>query len=109
MRLLDLEPQFLRIAEPNKLYHHVDSIAEADGMLFLCPKCFVTNAGPVGAHSVVCWRPHVSQTELPVPGRWEFEGTGLHDLTLVAGSSSVLITGGCNAHFFVRGGEIVMC
>jgi hypothetical protein len=109
VRLLDLEPRFEKIVEPNKLYHGVDSIAEADGVLFLCPKCFVENSGPVGTHSVLCWRPRVPQTEFPVPGRWEFEGTGLHDLTLVAGSSSVLLTGGCNAHFFVRQGEIVMC
>jgi hypothetical protein len=43
----------------------------------------------------------------PTPGRWDFQGTGLQDLTLVAGSSSVLLTGGCRAHFFVRDGEIV--
>lgn len=87
----------------------VESVAEADGVVFLCPKCFQENNGPVRTHSVVCWRPRVPQGEnIEGPGRWEFEGTGLHDLTLVAGSSSVLLTGGCNAHFFVRGGEIVM-
>jgi hypothetical protein len=31
------------------------------------------------------------------------------DITLVAGSSSVLLTGGCQAHFFVRGGQIEGC
>lgn len=78
-------------------------------MLFLCPKCFAANGGNVGTHSCICWRPCVPQTEDPKPGRWEFEGSGLSDLTLVAGSSSVLLQGGCDAHFFVRAGEIVMC
>ena len=77
--------------------------------MFLCPRCFQTNQGPVGTHRVICWRPHVPQSFFPVPGRWEMEGSGLSDLTLVAGSSSVLLRGGCDAHFFVRGGEIQMC
>ncbi len=36
-------------------------------------------------------------------------GTGIADLTLVAGSSSVALQGGCKAHFFVRDGAIVDC
>jgi len=51
----------------------------------------------------------VPQTWPPVPGRWEMLGTGLADLTLVASSSSVLLTEGCRAHFYVQGGQIVMC
>jgi hypothetical protein len=58
---------------------------------------------------VLCWRPRVPQTWPPVPGRWEMLGTGLADLTLVASSSSVLLTEGCRAHFYVQGGQIVMC
>ena len=84
----------------------VDRIAEADGVTFLCPVCFVANGGSVGTHSVCCWRPRVPQTVKPVPGRWEFQGTGIDDLTLVAGSSSVLLQGPCGAHFFVRNGAI---
>lgn len=109
MKLLELEPRFIRIVEPGKMFRDVDLISEADGVLFLCPKCFQTNGGTIGTHSVICWRSRVPQTEDPKPGRWEFEGTGLHDLTLVAGSRSVLLMGGCNAHFFVRSGDIVMC
>lgn len=105
MRLTDLEPRFLKITSPTT-FQDVDTIAEADGVIFLCPKCSATNGGPVGTHSVICWRPHVGQEHDPKPGRWEFQGTGLHDLTLVAGSSSILLKGGCEWHGFIRNGEV---
>jgi hypothetical protein len=102
VKLTDLEPQFLKITSPTT-YHHVETIAEADGIMFLCPKCFAT-------HSILCWRPRVDASHRPGPGRWEFEGASYNDLTLVAGSSSVFLTGdGCKAHFFVRNGEIIGC
>lgn len=137
MRLLDLEPRFIRRevrvettrhlkpgVDPHQPWTDADveertgpveylvtvhELAEADGVIFLCPKCHATNGGPVGTHSVICWRPRVPPDVDPKPGRWEFQGTGLGDLALVAGSSSVLLMGGCNAHFFVRGGDIVLC
>jgi len=88
----------------------VDTIAEADGIRMLCPKCYDDPpVGPVGTHSVICWSPKISQDHDPKPGRWDLVGTSIDDLTLVAGSSSVLIQGGCHAHFFVRGGYIVGC
>lgn len=107
MRLLDLDPSFRRILD-ERTHETVDDIAQADGVMFLCPKCFVTNGGEIGAHSVICWSPKVPQTWPPTPGRWELRGTGLHDLTLVAGSSSILLLGGCAAHFFIRNGQIEM-
>lgn len=59
-----------------------------------------------GIHSVICWEPNVPQTTNPVPGRWNMNGTGLHDLTLTAGSSSVLVHCDTQAHFFIQNGEI---
>lgn len=108
MTLFDLEPQFIKISS-NDTYQHVDTITEADGIFFLCPKCFEANKGNVGTHGVICWMPHVPQTREPKPGRWSLVGSGYSDLTLVAGSSSVALGGGCNAHFFVTKGEIQMC
>jgi hypothetical protein len=88
----------------------VDTVAEADGVFYLCPVCFAKNGGPRGTHAIISWRPRVPQTISPTPGRWEFEGTTLDDITLVAGSSSILLqTAPCKAHFFIRNGEIVMC
>jgi hypothetical protein len=86
----------------------VDAIALADGVMFLCPKCFDDPPiGPIGTHSVICWSPTIGQDHGPKPGRWNLVGTSIDDLTLVAGSSSVLLQGGCDAHFFVRDGRIV--
>lgn len=107
MRVLDLDPSFLKIAsEDYRTYQKVNTIAEADGIVFLCPKC--VQDGRPGAHSVICWRPNVPQKEgLVGPGRWQFEGNDLVDLSLVASSSSVLVGPPCSAHFWIRGGEVV--
>ena len=109
MRLLDLDPSFLKIAsEDYRTYQQVSTLAEADGIVFVCPQCVKKLGGRPGAHSIICWRPSVPQREgLTGPGRWQFEGNDLVDLTFVAGSSSVLVGGGCQAHFWIRNGEIV--
>lgn len=109
MKLLELEPQFLRY-EPGFM-HYVPTLAEAQGIRFLCPKCFLANKGKVGTHGVICWSssrgvPDIAQ---PGPGRWKMSGTGYQDLTLSAEpgkSDSVLLLAGCVWHGFVRNGEI---
>jgi hypothetical protein len=106
LKLAQLEPA-LYIIESPRLYRRTRSLWAADGIWFLCPKCFQANGGRVGTHQVACWRPRVPQTISPTPGRWEFQGTSLKDLSLVAGSSSILLTSGCQAHFFVTNGEIL--
>ena len=106
MRLIELEPRFLKITQPDSWNTDV-SKDEADGIMFLCPVCFVANKGNVGTHSIICWRPHVPQTQSPTTGRWEMLGTGFNDLTLQAGSSSIFLnTASCAAHFFITNGEI---
>lgn len=113
MRLRDLVDGndcfgFIRreVVDGGEGHRAVDAVEDADGVLFLCPRCFKANGGSVGTHAVLCWRPRVPADVDPKPGRWEFQGTGLDDLTLVAGSSSILLLGGCGAHFFIRGGAI---
>lgn len=105
--LTRLEPWFLKCLSPRE-FRLVETLAEADGVRFLCPVCFL-EAGEtaVGVHSVLCWQPHIGQEVTPGPGRWHFDGTGIEDLTLRAGSSSVLLRNGCQAHFFVRGGHVL--
>ncbi len=105
--LTDLRPQLLKIIDEKSWRNEGVSFAEADGLLFLCPVCFDACGGSVGCHSIICWQPHVPQTITPIPGRWAFQGTSLEDLTLVAGSSSIHLTGpGCGAHFYIRNGRI---
>jgi hypothetical protein len=57
MRLTDLNPRFLRRAPKDGIEYwpEVPTIAEADGIVFLCAKCFAANGGPVGTHSIICW------------------------------------------------------
>lgn len=128
MRLSELEPQFVRREErieqwtrrkddgsneevtgPREYYVYVDTPQEADGITFMCPKCFDQNKGSKGTHWVMCWTPKISQDVTPKPGRWNLVGTNYEDLSLVAGSSSVLITNGCLAHFLIQKGEITFC
>ena len=112
MRLLDLQPQFLSYREENdgqrRVFHRWEvTIGEAHGVMFKCPRCWRDNGGPVGTHSIVCWSPSVPDNATPGPGRWTMMGTGLGDLSLVAGSSSVQLHGGCRWHGFVRNGEVI--
>ncbi len=106
MKLTDLEPRFLTVNPATKIMTEVDTISVAEGISFLCPKCFKKNNGRIGTHQVICWEPGVPQTVWPTPGRWIMKGLGFSDLTLKAGSSSVALLGGCRAHFFVTKGEI---
>ena len=113
MRLRELEAVFVRyVGDDGKSMHVGDppdvALEQADALMFLCPKCFAENGGPRGTHRVICNRPRVPLREGTYvgPGRWEFMSSTIDDLSLVAGSSSVQLLGGCNAHFFVRNGAI---
>lgn len=85
------------------------SLAEAQGLLFLCPKCFKDNNGPVGTHSVICWFEGrgIPDDMEPRPGRWTPRGTSIEDITFVPAkkSNSVLLLGGCNWHGFITNGD----
>lgn len=106
MKLTDLEPEFLKAASPQN-FHIITDINQADGIMFLCPKCFIKNNGPAGTHSIQCWTPKVTADY--THGPWQLQGTGYSDITLIGQpTSSVLLNGGCNAHFSVKNGEIEM-
>lgn len=110
--LRELEAEFIKyVGEDGKTMHVGEppdvSIDEADAVMFLCPKCYAENKGPVGTHRVICNRPRIPQRDFYVgPGRWEFSGTGIDDLVLTAGSSSVALQGGCQWHGFVGNGGV---
>jgi|SRR3990167_7472073 len=113
MRLLDLEAKFMRheSRDGHEYYVEVITLEEAQGVMFLCPKCFAANSGSRGAHRVICWsRSRGVPDEIhPGPGRWKLVGTGLNDLTLEADppstARSVQLNGGCNWHGFVTNGD----
>lgn len=108
MKLLDLEPQFLQFYESpeGRFFKHVDTIEEATGIRFLCPLCWTKNKGPIRTHAIICWTPKVPADLEPKPGRWNLVGKGLDDLSLVAGSSSILLTAGCRWHGHINNGEV---
>jgi Family of unknown function (DUF6527) len=129
MKLTQLEPQFIRYetrieqrtfrnpdgsteerTSPVRYSIHVASVSEAQGIYFLCPKCFAENAGPVGTHGC-----EVSFADRGVkdedgshgndgkPTRWSVSGDSCENLTL---SPSILLGGGCAWHGHVTNGEI---
>lgn len=107
MKLRDLKAHFLKIISKRE-FQHTDSLTEANGVMFLCPKCFAENGGEVGTHQVICWfnGRGVPDDLDPRPGRWNPAGTGYDDLTFVQpGAVSVLLTGGCGWHGFVTNGD----
>lgn len=107
--LRELEAHFIKLDSLDpKVFRQIESLADADGLMFLCPKCFAANNGRTGTHSVICWFVGKVPDDLdPKPGRWTPQGTSLDDLTFVPGSGrshSVLLTSGCNWHGFVANG-----
>jgi hypothetical protein len=108
MKLIpDLEAEFLKRITSRE-YHRVETLAEADGLWFLCPKCYAENHGSKGTHAVICWfEGHVPDDQEPKPGRWNPTGTGLADLSFVPGakSNSILLTAGCKWHGFIKNGD----
>lgn len=104
-----LEAKFQRVQRPG-FWEEVATIAEAQGVRFLCPKCFAINRGKVGTHSVICWSRSrgTPEDEMPGPGRWKLDGTSIADLTLNAdppsSARSVQLHGGCAWHGFITNG-----
>lgn len=111
--LTDLEPEWL-LYEPRPdghTYFVPTTIDKGHGIKFLCPKCFAENGGARGTHSVICWSRTRGTPEdaRPGPGRWTFEGTGFHDLTMngdpPGNARSIALTGGCAWHGYMTKGE----
>lgn len=112
MRLLELEPQFMRYEDRDDSHYTipVNSLSEAQGIWFLCPKCFVQNKGNIGTHMVDvtfagrgALDSQGSHGNDGKPTRWVVSGTDFSNLTL---QPSVLLEGGCAWHGFVTQGNI---
>lgn len=84
VKLRDLEPEFIRRTDGG--WQTVERIEDAQGVRFLCPRCFRKNGGRVGTHAIICWSRSrgVPDDAQPGPGRWQLIGTSLDDLTLGA-------------------------
>jgi hypothetical protein len=90
----------------------VKTLAEAQGVDLLCPKCFTKNAGNVGTHWITVTfagrgaLDHQGCHGLDgKPTRWQVSGTSIEDLTTMP---SILLSGpGCGWHGFIENGAIV--
>ena len=98
------------VVGPREAHYRVEQLLQADGVMFLCPKCFYANDGPAGTHWVICWfAGKVPPDAQPGPGRWFPAGSGLADLSFVGtGSTSVHLRSGCGWHGHVRNGEVTL-
>lgn len=116
LTLRELDGHFVgRLDLQDKSTYRLDDIAEAQGVMFQCPKCAIgvekTADGRafIGVHYILCWFQNrgVPDWMDPKPGRWNPAGRGLDDLTFVPpGNTSVALTNpdGCGWHGFVSGG-----
>jgi hypothetical protein len=104
--------KFMWSPTPTRYGHHdVATVAEADHIMFLCPKCFTKNGGSVGTHAVMVT---FAGRNVPdeasshdadgKPSRWTASGTTIDNLVL---TPSILLdakrkpTEGCHWHGFV--------
>lgn len=91
--------------------HRVQTVAEADEIMFLCPLCFARNGGAVDTHQVLVTfagrnipEEAGSRDADGKPSRWTASGTSLDDLVL---TPSILLDAkrkaedGCHWHGFV--------
>lgn len=130
MRLTLLEPKFIRYYEkmvtievcvgdhetwrergcpteektvPREWTEEVKTLAEAQGIRFICPLCYAK-----GGHSVSITfinrgvrDDHGSQSE-EGPSRWQVTGTNFEDLST---QPSIHLIGGCGWHGYITNGE----
>jgi len=82
MRLTDLKASFIKFQDHHLVY--VNSLEEAQGIIFLCPNHFKENNGPIGTHSIICCFQNKGVPDDVLPGihRWPATGKDLEDLTL---------------------------
>lgn len=91
--------------EMQQYLHEVDTLAEAQGITFLCPKCYGVNGGCIGTHEVqVTFRDRGVLDHQGAhntdgrPTRWAVSGMGFDDIVI---QPSILLQGGCGWHGFV--------
>lgn len=102
MRLTELDAAFVKLTDDAGSFRDCESYDGAQGLRFDCPKC--------RQHDVLIFFRGVPEHITPGPGRWLAIGSGLDNIGLVPyeghPKNSVQLTGGCNAHFMIIGGEV---
>jgi hypothetical protein len=120
MRLVELEPKFITYHNINGV-HYMDTLDEfsnpitldkAQGIHFLCPKCFAANGkSNYGVHYVeVTFKDRGvpdsegTHNKSGKPVRWNVSG---NDFSNLSTQPSILLEGeGCGWHGFITNGEV---
>ena len=83
------EEMFARgVAVPADTFRRVDTMTEAHGIRFMCPKSFALNGGPEGTHTVQIYfvgspvPSHIGKNKNGQTVRWSAAGTSYDDLSL---------------------------
>ena len=99
-----------KVTRPVHYLRRVQTLAEAHGVSFLCPKCFQTNKGAIGTHGVpVDFKGRGVPDECGIrnregqPVRWGVSGSSLYDLST---TPSILMLSGCAWHGYITNGEV---
>lgn len=115
---------------PQEYSVHVDSLEAAQGLRFLCPKCFADNiarvppgtgseaddiqAAGVGIHQVEVTFQGRGATDVQgshgnggTATRWAVSGTGYDDLSTTPSILLLSLPGGCGWHGYITNGQIV--
>ncbi|HSC15413.1 MAG TPA: hypothetical protein VLI71_09870 [Gammaproteobacteria bacterium] len=83
MKLRELDGQLVRCLTPTSFRTDVESVGEAQGVLFLCPACWRRNGGPAGTHSILVWfEGRGVPDEVEPVARWQAIGNSIDDLSL---------------------------
>lgn len=93
-------------------FRYGKAFAGADGIQFLCPKCYAANGGAVGTHGLQVFfvgskvPDRIGKNAQGQTVRWGASGTGYADLTL---TPSILLLGGCAWHGWITRGDVISC
>jgi hypothetical protein len=101
--LIELEAAFIRLCRTG--FERVERLSLAQGVTFLCPKCFLANArSKYGVHSVLFWFDGRRVPEYVKPAaRWHPSDASLAHLSFVP--PTVRLIDGCAWHGNVRNGR----
>lgn len=93
------DDDFEEVTGPKGVFTPVETLAEADGIWFLCPKCFATDHHSVSVgFSGIATPGTYGHNKAGQPVLWNMSGTCIDDLVL---TPSIQLEGGCNWHGFL--------
>lgn len=100
MKLIELDPHFLKPMKRAGAYSYTDNIDVAVGLVLRCPACHWTFARDKrvkrGAHMLTLWKAEA----------WDFEGGSYTDLSVKHGHAEVAFSTGCRSQFTIKHGKV---